>query len=72
MSVKTSEIWLSSSPQILWRVDRGKCAGPPILAPAFGGPKHGVGMDIMVVFSQIDREDLETTCLAREGSARVR
>ena len=38
-----------------------ECAGPPILAPAFVGPKHVVVIDVMVAFSQIDREDLETT-----------
>ena len=40
------------------------CAGPPILAPAFVEPKHVVVIDVIVVFSEIDREDLETTCLA--------
>ncbi len=36
------------------------CAGPPILVSAFLWPKHVGVIDVMVVFSQIDREDLET------------
>jgi hypothetical protein len=42
-------------------------AGPPILALAFGMPETVVVIDVMMVFSQIDREDLETTCLAENN-----
>ena len=41
------------------------CAGPPILAAAFVGPEHVVAINVMVVYAQIDREDLEAPCLAK-------
>ena len=40
------------------------CAGPPILARVFSGPKYVGVIDVMVVVSRSLGKTLETTCLA--------